>query len=94
MSWSAGLMGLNSAATLGPYYASSRCADINIKQTSQSTANSACVRFGSATNPCNYQTVVADGSWHVIATNVKDGTKFYVSLFNGDGGSPSGLLAY
>ncbi|MEU8152465.1 hypothetical protein AB0B94_02215 [Micromonospora sp. NPDC048986] len=95
--WKTGAFGLSSQATFGPYYASSRCVDVNLRVTSAPEADvySACVRFGSATASCNYQTIVAGGSWRVIATNVKDGTKLYVSIFNGNGGSPvTGQVAY
>jgi hypothetical protein len=99
VSWKTGDFGLSSNETFGPYYTTSRCADINMRMSSAPYAMvaSACVRFGSSTAPCNYYTDYTEAlnSWQTIATTVLDGTKFYVSVFNGNGGSPvTGYFAF
>lgn len=90
--WKTGPFGLSSTETFGPYYTTSRCTDINMRMTSAPDAMvaSACVRFGSPTAACNRYTDFTEAlnSWKTIATTVLDGTKFYVTVFNGNGGYP------
>ncbi|MEU7171443.1 MULTISPECIES: hypothetical protein [Micromonospora] len=62
------------------YRTTSQCRDIQIRNTGNGTdwgPFDACINFyGRAT--CNYWTHVPVGQWRNLATNVKDGTKFYV----------------
>ncbi|MFG1952393.1 hypothetical protein [Micromonospora sp. NPDC048830] len=62
------------------YRTTSQFADIQIRNTGNGTDYGpfdACINFyGGAT--CNYWTHVPVGQWRNLATNVKDGTKFYV----------------
>ncbi|MFJ4776575.1 hypothetical protein [Streptomyces sp. NPDC088762] len=57
-------------------YTTSRCADINVKPNKGSWA-SVCFK---ATATCNGRTWAAAGQWTVVATNVKDGTGFYLAF--------------
>ncbi|MFG1648487.1 hypothetical protein ACGFIE_01060 [Micromonospora sp. NPDC049275] len=58
----------------------SQCSDIQIRNTGDNDYYGpfdACINFyGRAT--CNYWTHVPVGQWRNLATNVKDGTKFYI----------------
>ncbi|SBT53937.1 hypothetical protein GA0070621_5086 [Micromonospora narathiwatensis] len=85
--------------TRGPYTTSSRCADINFKLTgvqySRQYSVGVCVMFNSSSNPCNYYTWFSStGTWKTIATNVYDGTKFYIYIQGQAGGLITGQLAY
>ncbi|EWM12284.1 hypothetical protein [Kutzneria sp. 744] len=66
-------------AFFGPYSASSRCTDVNLRLTAgTSDYVNACVVFIDHTSQCNRWTRVPNGSWHTIATDVLDGTHFEV----------------
>ncbi|RNH99633.1 hypothetical protein EEZ25_21770 [Micromonospora aurantiaca] len=62
------------------YRTTSQCRDIQIRNLGDGDdwgPFDACVNFyGRAT--CNYWTHVPTGQWRNLATNVKDGTKFYI----------------
>jgi hypothetical protein len=98
VSWNSGYVGLNSYETFGPYYTTSRCNDINFRETSWSDGmwGWVCVKFGSSSANCNYLTDIREvgTGWITIATDVKDGTKFYVFLEEGNGGNPYGYFAF
>jgi hypothetical protein len=66
-------------AFFGPYAASSRCTDINLRLTAgTSDWVDACVVFIDHTSQCNRWTRVPKGPWRTIATDVLDGTHFEV----------------
>lgn len=68
-------------AFFGPYTASSRCTDVNMRLTAGTSAEVyACVVFIDHTRDCNRWTTVPKGSWRTIATDVLDGTRFEVLL--------------
>ena len=74
----------------------SRCRDINIIFTNLHPLELVCVIFIRHTSGCNATTVIIenDFSWHVIATDVLDGTAFEVSIGSpGNVGSLVGFLA-
>ena len=86
-----------SGVTIGPYYTTSRCHDINIRFTNLTFNEPVCVIFVNHTNACNYWTIISpyDTSWHVIASDVLDGTKFDVYLYSGfTGVTLNGYLAF
>lgn len=64
----------------GTYRTTTQCRDIQVRNTGDGRTSGpfhACVVFaGRAT--CNYWTYVPAGQWRNIATNVKDGTRFYI----------------
>ncbi|WP_415949702.1 hypothetical protein [Streptomyces sp. KLOTTS4A1] len=72
----------------GPYYTSSRCNDINLKITSWGNASPLYVRVcfypTSGGSYCNswkkFYKSSSLNNWRVIATDVRDGTKFRVSM--------------
>ncbi|MET7703144.1 hypothetical protein [Streptomyces sp. NPDC005485] len=74
--------------SFGPYYTTSRCSDINLKLTSWGNANPLTVRVcfypTSGGTTCNSWKEFYKSSdlntWRVIATDVKDGTKFRISM--------------
>ena len=68
---------------IGPYYTTSRCNDINLRLSGISYDMPVCVIFVRHTSSCNHITDIppGDSSWHVIASNVKDGTAFKVDFF-------------
>ncbi|MER7167408.1 hypothetical protein ABT336_15225 [Micromonospora sp. NPDC000207] len=62
----------------GPYRASTRCKDVNVRNASPFPVD-ACVVFVDKTSKCNYWTYLpAKSGWVVVATNVKDGVRFQV----------------
>jgi hypothetical protein len=63
---------------LGPFTTSPRCRDINFRSVTNSTVT-VCVVFTRYGNECNYQTRVGT-AWKTIATDVRDGTRFYVRV--------------
>ncbi|MEU1605453.1 hypothetical protein [Micromonospora matsumotoense] len=66
----------------GPYKASARCKDINVKNSS-AFGTEACVVFIDKTNSCNYLTYLpAKSDWITVATNVRDGANFKVRFTN------------
>lgn len=66
----------------GPYKASTRCKDINVKNSS-AFGTEACVVFIDKTNSCNYLTYLpAKSDWITVATNVRDGANFKVRFSN------------
>lgn len=72
---------------LGPYTTSSRCRDINFRSVTNSTVT-VCVVFVRHTYECNYETTVGT-SWRTIATDVRDGTRFYVRVLHSPFGGPA-----
>ncbi|MEU8243441.1 hypothetical protein AB0C07_34740 [Actinoplanes missouriensis] len=67
---------------LGVYRTTSQCTDINIRSTN-STGYNVCVIF-TRYNRCNYTTYVpAGGQWVNAATDVLDGTTFYLRVYKG-----------
>ncbi|MEW2165242.1 hypothetical protein AB0912_19955 [Streptomyces sp. NPDC007084] len=67
------------ALEFGPYTASSRCKDINIRIVGGDAGSvNACVKFVRY-GTCNYWTNVGR-SWKTIATDVLDGSRFTVPL--------------
>jgi hypothetical protein len=67
------------AIEFGPYTASPRCNDINVRIVGgDSDTVNACVRF-TRYGTCNYWTTVGWG-WRTIATDVLDGSSFTVPL--------------
>ncbi|MCD7443914.1 hypothetical protein K4B79_37615 [Streptomyces lincolnensis] len=71
----------------GPYTTTSRCNDINLRITSWGNANPLMVRVcfyptsgGSSCNSWKQFTKSDLNDWRVIATDVKDGTKYRVSM--------------
>jgi hypothetical protein len=69
-------------ADLGVYRTTSQCSDINIRSTN-STGYNVCVIF-TKYNKCNYTTYVpAGGQWVNAATDVLDGTTFYLRVYKG-----------
>ncbi len=67
---------------VGTFTTSTRCADINVRNDSVFSTN-ACVVFVDKTNSCNYWTYLpAKSSWHVVASNVRDGVHFRVRFEN------------
>jgi hypothetical protein len=83
---------------IGPYTASSRCVDINLRTTGNYVV--ACVVFIDHTTECNrggtYQVVGPE--WTEIATDVRNGTRFKVRLRpydpGGDLNATGGKVAY
>ncbi|WP_405102286.1 hypothetical protein [Micromonospora sp. NBC_01412] len=66
----------------GTYRATSRCADVNVRNAS-SFGTQACVVFVDKTNSCNYWTYLpANSGWITVATNVRDGVNFRVRFSN------------
>ncbi|MEV1013150.1 hypothetical protein AB0I89_26395 [Micromonospora sp. NPDC049801] len=66
----------------GPYRTTTRCRDINVRNTS-AYATEACVIFIDKTSNCNYWTYLpANSGWTVVATNVRDGVNFRVRFDN------------
>ncbi|NBE82541.1 hypothetical protein [Micromonospora rubida] len=66
----------------GTYRATSRCADVNVRNAS-SFGTQACVVFVDRTNSCNYWTYLpAKSGWITVATNVRDGVNFRVRFSN------------
>ncbi|QDY05922.1 hypothetical protein FJK98_01065 [Micromonospora sp. HM134] len=66
----------------GPYKASTRCKDVNVKNSSE-FGTEACVVFIDKTNKCNYLTYLpAKSDWITVATNVRDGANFKVRFSN------------
>ncbi|MFI1196000.1 hypothetical protein ACH4T9_22500 [Micromonospora sp. NPDC020750] len=66
----------------GTYRATSRCADVNVRNAS-SFGTQACVVFVDKTNSCNYWTYLpAKSGWITVATNVRDGVNFRVRFSN------------
>lgn len=66
----------------GPYKASARCKDVNVKNSS-AFGTEACVVFIDKTNSCNYLTYLpAKSDWITVATNVRDGANFKVRFTN------------
>lgn len=79
---------------LGPYTASSRCIDINLKTNSNYVV--ACVVFIDRTNLCNRNDTmqVVGPQWTAIATDVLNGTRFKVRLKSYGLDASGGKLAY
>ncbi|HEY8524557.1 MAG TPA: hypothetical protein VIL48_06320 [Acidimicrobiales bacterium] len=80
------------------YLASSRCNDVNLRVTGGWTNDLAArVCFFPTSGPysCNQWTSipVGDADWHVIATNVRDGSRFEIQ-FRSPGTHPVGSVAY
>ncbi|MFI0791810.1 hypothetical protein ACH4OY_03780 [Micromonospora rubida] len=66
----------------GTYRATSRCADVNVRNASN-FGTQACVVFVDKTNSCNYWTYLpAKSEWITVATNVRDGVNFRVRFSN------------
>ncbi|NBM16647.1 hypothetical protein [Streptomyces sp. GC420] len=65
---------------------SSACADINVKP-SRTVQVATCFR---STGACNAWRTISGGTWGVAATNVQDGTDYFL-IFSSD--SSSGLVA-
>ncbi|MFI5494371.1 hypothetical protein [Actinoplanes sp. NPDC051859] len=67
----------------GPYTASSRCNDVNVRLL-QSGQIMACVVFIDHTTKCNRNDTVqfVGEGWKAVATDVRDGTRFKVRLFD------------
>ncbi|MFJ6196730.1 hypothetical protein [Micromonospora sp. NPDC092111] len=66
----------------GPYQASTRCRDVNVRNASE-FGTEACVVFIDRTNACNYLTYLpAKSNWITIATDVRDGANFKVRFSN------------
>ncbi|MEU6349052.1 hypothetical protein ABZ896_06960 [Streptomyces sp. NPDC047072] len=74
-----------------PSYATttSNCADINVKPSS-GTYVQTCFAPTSGDNYCNSMRWIAAGTWGLAATDVKDGTKFYLQFDR----AGSGTTAY
>lgn len=71
-----------SGGQAGPYRTTTRCRDINVRNTS-AYATEACVIFIDKTGNCNYWTYLpANSGWTTVATNVKDGVNFRVRFEN------------
>ncbi|AOS64091.1 hypothetical protein [Actinoalloteichus hymeniacidonis] len=73
-------MGIHLPSSTGYYRTTSRCNDINLRldQGSDSVSAIVCFRRTGACN--NAKTVKLGGGWHVIATDVLDGTDFRVQI--------------
>jgi hypothetical protein len=66
---------------VGPFTTSGRCRDINIRTTDKWVL--ACVVFIDHTDECNHDgvsQVIPPNQWKVIATDVRDGTRFKLHL--------------
>ena len=77
---------INGAYDFGPYYTSSRCNDINLRFSNipDEMAVDVCwTKYNYCRASYYGYTVVEPGdtSWHVLATNVADGTEFTVHMF-------------
>ncbi|MEV1286521.1 hypothetical protein [Micromonospora sp. NPDC049679] len=80
---------------IGPYRASPRCRDINLKTNGGQVV--ACVVFIDHTNNCNThpEPDIFGATWAEVATDVIDGTRFVVRVFEyGGNTSESGKLAF
>jgi hypothetical protein len=80
--------------TYGPVYVtSSRCQDINIRLTSGGPVHArVCFIPTTGTAYCNQGRTVSGTGWHVIATDVLDGTTYFVS-FGTVGARVTGYIA-
>ncbi|MDX3099029.1 hypothetical protein PV703_18025 [Streptomyces sp. ME01-24h] len=74
----------------GYVYATSACNDINVKVTGQNTVET-CFVPSSGSVYCNGGHDVYANTWGVAATDVKDGTKFYLKFWSGNA---HGVAAY
>lgn len=70
-------------------YATSNCADINVKPSSGTNVRT-CFATSSGSYYCNSYRWIAGGTWGLAATDVKDGTKFHLEFDR----YSSGLVAY
>ncbi|WP_328624220.1 hypothetical protein OHA88_03850 [Streptomyces sp. NBC_00353] len=68
----------------------SNCGDINVKVTGQNTVET-CFLPSSGPEYCNGGHEVRANTWTLAATDVKDGTKFYLIFYSGNA---SGVAAY
>ncbi|MGW0501672.1 hypothetical protein [Micromonospora sp. NPDC003241] len=67
----------------GYYTTSSRCQDINIKFANPESGNVQVRVCWVSHGTCNsYKTLLMDSAWKVIATDVLDGTRFRVQIYN------------
>jgi hypothetical protein len=64
---------------VGTFTTSSRCNDINVYTGWE--AVSACVVFIDRTRECNRITELKEDGWTVVATDVRDGTRFQLHVF-------------
>ncbi|WP_351235044.1 hypothetical protein [Streptomyces sp. NPDC002133] len=74
----------------GYAYATSNCNDINVKSTKQDMVQT-CFLPSSGGTSCNGLRPIYANTWALAATDVKDGTKFYLVFGSGNG---KGLVAY
>lgn len=74
----------------GYAYATSYCNDINVKSIKQDSVRT-CFVPTSGNVWCNADRTLYANTWGVAATDVKDGTKFYLIIGSGNG---EGLVAY
>lgn len=80
----------------GYYTTTSRCGDINFKIDSSGDLGTVDVDVCFQSTGCNSMKYISDYNWHLIATDVKDGTTFYVNIHNTQDWSfaATGRLAY
>lgn len=65
---------------VGPYTTSARCRDINMRMTTNNQAVTACVDLVAVAGSCNGWKTIDGTTWRTIATDVRDGSRFYVRL--------------
>jgi hypothetical protein len=68
----------------------SNCADINVKPNSSESVRTCFWPSGAGGWQCNAYRSIAAGTWGLAATDVKNGTSFYVQFKS----ASSGLIAY
>ncbi|MGW7542834.1 hypothetical protein ACWGKQ_17245 [Streptomyces sp. NPDC054770] len=70
-------------------YTTSNCADINVKPNTDVNVKT-CFDPTSGDSYCNASRKISAGTWGLAATNVSDGTKFFLQFDR----SSSGIVAY
>lgn len=77
----------NGEGTVGPFRASTRCRDIQLRSTDPHGDFYGCVIFDGRPDTCSqgrgFTHVPAGGPWTVIAANVYDGTRFSLRIESG-----------
>jgi hypothetical protein len=83
------------SATMAPaavFTTSGRCRDINIRATDKWVL--ACVVFIDHTDECNRWTRLPTGKWTVVASDVRDGTRFELRIRYWEWPERTGLVAF
>jgi hypothetical protein len=83
---------VNYRENVGTYTTTSRCHDINVKTDWEGVQ--ACVVFVDHTDECNRLTWTPPGKWTVVASDVRDGTRFELRIIYFEVPERDGLVAF